>query len=76
MSKWHKGPPPSVGWWPASICENANMIRWWDGKNWSFPALECDPAERAAMYAKRVTGETLPIKWMDRPAHWPKRSRT
>lgn len=40
---WHSGPPPAIGWWPASINRNFGPIRWWDGVSWSLPAYRGDP---------------------------------
>jgi hypothetical protein len=31
---WHRGPPPEIGWWPASTACDPNSIRWWNGKRW------------------------------------------
>lgn len=33
---WHKGPPPHIGWWNASLHFDLNAWRWWDGENWSM----------------------------------------
>ena len=75
--KWHKGPPPSVGWWPASVAECEDAIRWWDGRTWSCVAWRRDTPEIAALKAREKSGLRLRmIKWRDRPASWPKRSRT
>lgn len=41
---WHKGPPPHIGWWNASIdptkvFNHANDCwRWWNGRCWSHAA--------------------------------------
>lgn len=86
MSKWHKGPPPSVGWWPVVVvgCSpvpaedfDARHLGWWDGTWWSTFALPSCSASEAASYA-RMRGANGPedIEWADRPASWPKRSRT
>lgn len=34
--KWHKGPPPEIGWWPANLIRTPSLLRWWDGKRWSL----------------------------------------
>jgi hypothetical protein len=34
---WYSGPPPEIGWWPASYSRNISIIRYWDGKIWSKP---------------------------------------
>lgn len=55
---WHKGPPPHVGWWNASVDPRQdiaeNTWRWWDGKHWTklrftdYPLLENDSSAEAA----------------------------
>jgi hypothetical protein len=65
--KWHKGPPPSIGWWPASIDRDPESIRWWNGKYWSYPSYPDYPdflaASRAAMQA---SAKEEWIQWTDR----------
>lgn len=36
--QWFSGPPPAVGWWPASTQGFRDFYRWWDGSNWSKAA--------------------------------------
>jgi hypothetical protein len=48
MTTWHKGPPPSIGWWPAGIFRDATILRWWNGKSWSTGAHVVYTAEEAA----------------------------
>lgn len=74
-TKWHSGPPPSVGWWPASMCGNYACFRWWDGSRWSAAAWAEDTKDQASFAAGVKTYYTY-IKWTDRPASWPERSRT
>jgi len=76
MTTWHKGPPPSIGWWPASYRRNPDMLRWWDGSAWSQPALRGDSAKTAATSAEKKSRHQNEIEWKDRPASWPERSRT
>jgi len=48
---WHSGPPPSVGWWPASLFKDKSIVRWWNGKVWSVmatPGFTAREAGRAA----------------------------
>lgn len=73
MSKivWHKGPPPSVGWWPASRYQNITMLRWWDGQRWSAPAVAGMSALDAVRYMRMSAAGSTPIEWTDRPADWP-----
>ena len=75
MTTWHKGPPPSIGWWPASTTRNADALRWWNGVWWSMPARTHMTAKTADGIAK-VQAEFGGIEWTDRPADWPERSRT
>ena len=77
MSKWHKGPPPSVGWWPASVSRNANRFRWWDGRRWSA-AVESNKSATEAQFAARekILFIADDIEWTDRPDNWPERSKT
>ena len=74
--KWHKGPPPSVGWWPASYMRNERMLRWWDGQAWSRAANQAWGAKQAAREALQPSPYQADIKWTDRPASWPERSKT
>ena len=74
---WHKGPPPSIGWWPASRAREASILRWWDGVMWSAPANKGMSPESAAEQARfRDEWNTPLIEWTDRPDDWPERSRT
>lgn len=77
-NKWHSGPPPSVGWWPASICKDKQAVRWWNGVYWSEPAWPDTSPSWAATMANRKTGDEkdFPVEWQHRPASWPARSRT
>lgn len=77
MTTWHKGPPLSIGWWPASFCQNSDCFRWWNGSQWSFPTYCKEIASTEAAYFPKVS--TLyqdNIEWTERPASWPERSRT
>jgi hypothetical protein len=78
MTTWHKGPPPSVGWWPASTCDQDGVFRWWNGEWWSvvaFDDMTADQAEESAKIAEELPGQKY-IEWTERPASWPERSRT
>lgn len=62
---WHSGPPPEIGWWPASISGSPERIRWWDGKCWSVSITPQTSAVTAGKMAKQhsvLTG----ISWTDR----------
>lgn len=72
---WHDGPPPSLGWWPASSMRVMDAYRWWNGKEWSVLAFERDSvveAARSACIPTICTG----VQWRERPSDWPERSRT
>jgi Protein of unknown function (DUF2510) len=76
MTTWHKGPPPSIGWWPASKAGNPKCLRWWNGAAWSldcYSDMRTETAERRAGFKALVQDN---IKWTKRPASWPERSRT
>jgi hypothetical protein len=61
MTKWHSGPPPSIGWWPASVNENPKFFRWYDGAEWSASVTESDNAEYAAACAViKATPNAIP----------------
>jgi len=75
--KWFSGPPPSVGWWPASGSGWDEPIRWWDGLNWSRAALPEFSAKKAAARARRPSPfANDKIQWQHRPESWPERSKT
>jgi hypothetical protein len=76
MTTWHKGPPPSIGWWPASVTRDHAVLRWWNGQWWSDPAWPYTPAKVAAAAARRQRWLEDEIEWTDRPAWWPERSKT
>ena len=78
MTTWHKGPPPSIGWWPASTSRNPGMLRWWNGENWSFfSSTKFDSVDRAARKAAYpLFIKVDEIEWTERPASWPERSKT
>ncbi len=72
-----KGPPPSVGWWPASIAKGSiGFVRWWDGEKWSIGAFSTMTPSLAAALAQKPSGRQEDIRWRDRADWWPLRSRT
>ena len=75
MTTWHKGPPPSIGWWPASRRRNKNNLRWWNGRAWSQTAHISWTASEAAESAEVETFFD-DIEWTEWPAWWPERSKT
>lgn len=77
MSKqWHKGPPPSIGWWPASKWRDPSALRWWDGRRWSLLARRGWLLGDVTFVAGFPDCEPDEIEWTERPKWWPKRSRT
>lgn len=74
--KWNSGPPPSIGWWPASLARNPEALRWWDGKRWSKVAWNGDGFLRVAAISLSPVSRKARVEWTDRPASWPKRSKT
>lgn len=74
---WNDGPPPSIGWWPASIGKYIDVYRWWNGKWWSNFAIGKYNKRAAAICAiEKANCEQSTIQWQHRPANWPKRSKT
>ena len=72
---WSEGPPPSIGWWPASAYYVDGVYRWWNGSGWSKAASHHDDAEEAARVAATpYTGQDK-IFWKQRPKNWPQESR-
>lgn len=70
MSKttWHKGAPPSIGWWPASTVRDPQAIRWYNGANWSavaFPSYSAKEAAKSAKFKFEGVGQKY-IEWADR----------
>lgn len=75
--KWHKGPPPSVGWWPASAVRSESVLRWWDGVNWSWGcSVDKSAKEAGEKAASKSRLARADIEWRHRPKSWPKRSHT
>ena len=68
---WHKGPPPHIGWWNASIRKDRYVWRWWNGKRWSCAACTDYPAWVAGDVAKLKTAADG-VQWTD---YWPKNAR-
>jgi hypothetical protein len=69
---WHKGPPPHIGWWNASIDHKTDRWRWWNGSHWSLSATSSYNAKTAAAFA-RVQSEIITrIEWTD---YWPENAR-
>ena len=71
---WHKGPPPHVGWWNASIAGDLTAWRWWDGVRWSLAAYEDDNEFVAEDFGKlyAIPAHVHSIEWTD---YYPKNAR-
>lgn len=65
--KWHKGPPPHIGWWVASVNRYDDSWRWWDGVAWSYPALPRSPRSNVAYSSKHHApqDDQKSIEWSD-----------
>ena len=61
--KWHKGPPPHVGWWAASNSRNQAAWRWWNGKRWGLLTFQSAHATHAAFNAEHPTAKQDGIEW-------------
>jgi hypothetical protein len=75
-TKWFKGPPPSLGWWPASYSRNKKSIRWWNGSYWSLASVKGQSLDTVSYRAHIPASASLSIEWTHRPKNWPKRSMT
>ena len=66
--EWREGPPPNIGWWPASVGDAPTVLRWWDGRRWSAWVFASENAEAAAASAKTPAHEFMQrdIQWTDR----------
>ena len=75
-TKWNSGPPPSVGWWPASNDRTRGIFRWWDGSTWSAGVTRRAGQSLESLEYMARQPEIMPVEWTERPASWPKRSKT
>lgn len=69
---WHKGPPPHVGWWNASILCDPCAWRWWNGERWSKVAYCGESAKEAGVSAKLTGDNDYFIEWTD---YYPENAR-
>lgn len=69
--KWHKGPPPHIGWWNASAWRFGNIWRWWDGEKWSR-SVRNDAEAVVASVTASIPSSQEDIEWTD---YWPKNAR-
>ncbi len=64
---WFKGPPPAIGWWPASVARRAFVLRYWDGKHWSQSVhMDTTRQEIAQIKLHQALGEEKHIRWINR----------
>jgi hypothetical protein len=63
---WRWGPPPSIGWWPASVSRAPQWLRWWDGKKWSRAAHCSDGDHKAGLIVAQGKSEQRVVEWTDR----------
>ena len=63
---WCSGPPPDVGWWPASRIGDAVALRFWNGHHWSEVAKPNYDKLDAAYFAKQKSSEQQEIRWAPR----------
>lgn len=66
---WRDGPPPEVGWWPASFSRDPKELRHWDGVSWSWFVCHSATKGFAGSVASsfRVSPlDTCEIQWTDR----------
>lgn len=77
-SEWNEGPPPAVGWYPASIFKNAKNLRYWNGRRWSQSVLDVAPAVFAEYMADQpCSGDDMKcMLWQHQPRDWPENART
>lgn len=70
---WHKGPPPHVGWWNASLAQDEDCWRWWDGEEWSIASTkETSPEAADKRVSHKSTYSRLDMEWTD---YWPEGAR-
>ena len=69
--KWHKGPPPAIGWYVAGCFDrDKDFLRWWDGTAWSIPVYKGTSRREASADAKIRSAMQDWIEWKEQPAHW------
>lgn len=66
---WHKGPPPHVGWWNASVLRDESAWRWWDGQEWSFACFEYEDGSDGEL--PDFNADTQ-VEWT---GYWPENAR-
>jgi hypothetical protein len=69
---WHKGPPPHVGWWNASLGKDCNVWRWWNGREWSHGTGANNKKPWITAELIDYSPSSNRIKWTD---YWPENAR-
>ena len=69
---WRSGPPPSIGWWNASVYKAGDRWRWWDGKCWSYPAYPEFSMSEVLEAVKLKHLSNTSVYWND---YWPENAR-
>ena len=70
--KWHKGPPPHIGWWNASDARLNKMWRWWNGEFGCRGVTKTASGLQARQAAAHKEYPCFPIEWT---TYYPKRAR-
>lgn len=63
---WRRGPPPEIGWWPASVHRTPTVLRFWDGRVWSSGAPMHMPSEAAGTLGEAVSLWSSEVEWTGR----------
>jgi len=66
---WRTGPPPFIDWWNASVDENLDIWRFWNGEHWSAPVQSTASLEEVGIAA--VTKDLIPIENIKWSNYWP-----
>jgi hypothetical protein len=66
-TKWHKGAPPSIGWWPAGLYQKLDLVRWWNGEYWSVGVpIETNSNDAGEYAIHKTIYSNKEIKWSER----------
>lgn len=62
---WSSGPPPEIGWWPASFTKDPRSLRYWNGQWWSYYVSDaCDSKQAERVMSKKANQDG--ILWCQR----------
>ena len=69
---WYKGPPPAIGWWPASQGSDIHSIRYWDGEFWGWYVKDTESIPPSTAWTHQAPNQAA-IRWTLRTNHqnWP-----